>query len=194
MKVLVISDTHINDRASEVPEAILKLIKSFHYDVVIFAGDLTNEDTLEWVKSLAPTSYIVEGNMDYLELPEYEILEVGTNIKLGVIHGHQIYPRGDIAGLYKLASKLGVNILVSGHTHKPLVKLYQGKLLINPGSLTGVISGSGSSNAPSFIVMTIAFNEILVDLYSQVDIEGADYLRRLYRFNVGRDNAILLRA
>jgi len=189
----VISDTHIGDRASEIPETVLKLIKSFNYDAVIFAGDLTNEEALTWVKGLASTSYIVEGNMDYLELPEYEILEISPNTRLGVIHGHQIYPRGDVTGLYKLASNLGVNILVSGHTHKPLVKLYQGRLLINPGSLTGVVSGSGSSSMPSFIVMAILSNEILVDLYSYVDIGGADYLRKSYRFNLGGDITVLPR-
>lgn len=188
MKVLVISDTHINDRATEVPDVMLRLIRSEGpYDVVVFAGDLTNEDTLEWVKGLAPTSYVVEGNMDYLDLPEYEVLRLGL-VRVGVIHGHQVYPRGDVSKLHKLAKTLDIDLLIFGHTHRLSVRMYQDKLLINPGSLTGAISGSGGGGTPSFIVMNVlGDNIILLDTYNQAYLSPADYLKNSYRVVVEGD-------
>ena len=38
--------------------------------------------------------------------------------KVGVVHGHQVVPWGDDNSLVKFAGKLGVDILVSGHTHR----------------------------------------------------------------------------
>ncbi len=37
------------------------------------------------------------------------------------MHGHQIRRRGDVDELTKAAVKLGVDVLVSGHTHEPAI-------------------------------------------------------------------------
>lgn len=39
-------------------------------------------------------------------------------LTLGVVHGHQVGPVGDIDALHGIARQLDVDILVSGHTHK----------------------------------------------------------------------------
>lgn len=38
-------------------------------------------------------------------------------IKIGVIHGHQCIPTGDLDSLSALARQMDVDVLVSGHTH-----------------------------------------------------------------------------
>mgnify|MGYP005664856055 CR=1 FL=1 len=184
MKILAISDTHINDRADEIPNVMEKLIyEEKPYDAVIFAGDLTREDVLEWVRSLAPKQYVVEGNMDYLDLPEY-LVDDFNGVRIGVIHGHQIYPRGDVVKLCKVANKLDAKILVTGHTHNALVRSHSNKIIVNPGSLTGVISGSGSGGIPSFTIILIMDNSVKIDLYVLSDLMSADYIKQSYKFQI----------
>ena len=40
-----------------------------------------------------------------------------TPIRIGVIHGHQCIPTGDLDSLSAIARQLDVDVLVSGHTH-----------------------------------------------------------------------------
>jgi len=139
MKFLILGDTHIPQRASKIPEEFEKLFKSLDYDAVICTGDLTSESVLKYLKNLSGDVYVVKGNMDTLPLPESEIIEVGR-VGIGVIHGYQVYPRGDREQLQDIGLDMGVDILVSGHTHTPDV--YRGRIvLLNPGSATGVWGG-----------------------------------------------------
>jgi len=184
VKVLAISDTHINDRADEIPDVMERLIyEERPYDAVVFAGDLTREEVLEWVRSLAPKQYVVEGNMDYLNLPEY-LVEDFSGIRVGVIHGHQIHPRGDIVKLCKVADKLNVKVLITGHTHNALVRSHSNKVIVNPGSLTGVISGGGGGGTPSLAIISIMDNRFKVDLYILADLVSADYIKQSHEFHL----------
>ncbi len=166
VEVIVIADTHIPERAYDVPLKIKELL--LHYskeaDVVVHAGDLVEKDVLDWVKTLAPRSFIVKGNMDYLDLPEM-LCFTAENVKVCVVHGHQVRPRGNLDQLSDIAHRLEAKVLISGHTHKPLVKYYKRVLHINPGSLTGVWGGGGGSLKPSFISLVINSNEIRATLY-----------------------------
>jgi len=42
-------------------------------------------------------------------------------IKIGVIHGHQCIPTGDLDSLSSIARQMDVDVLVSGHTHTCVV-------------------------------------------------------------------------
>jgi putative phosphoesterase len=151
---LVIGDSHIHERADEFPEKFVAYFKNRKYDFVIHTGDLIDYDVLEYVKSLASSAYIVQGNMDYIDLPEHEIFEL-FGISIGVIHGDQVRPRGNITGLTRMARSLGVSILISGHTHTPFILFDSGILHINPGSVTGVWGGGGGTMTPSFIELKV---------------------------------------
>ena len=76
---------------------------------------------VEWVETLAVTKnqvHIVKGDFD--ELPNFpirKVLQVG-NVKIGVIHGHEIVPWGDVEALAAVQRELDCDILVSGHTHQ----------------------------------------------------------------------------
>lgn len=165
--VLVIGDTHIPDRAESPPRVLKGIIDSFApWDVVVFTGDLTSESILKWVRGLGNSVYVVKGNMDYLPLPKTAVFKVEEYV-IGVHHGDGFYPRGDPAKLTKIAHSLGVNVLISGHTHADFIKTGStGKeLLVNPGSLTGVWSGGGGSYTPSFMVLEIVYETIYVTTY-----------------------------
>lgn len=60
--------------------------------------------------------------------------------RIGLIHGHQIVPWGDMASLAILRRQLNVDILISGHTHRFEALEYENKFYINPGSATGAYS------------------------------------------------------
>lgn len=92
--------------------------------------------------------------MDEFDLPEWQTVDAeGTRI--GVIHGKGIEPRGDAKQLVEIGKKLGVKILVNGHTHERRILFQNGILLVNPGSATGAVSGEGKVGEPSFMVMEI---------------------------------------
>ncbi len=166
-RLLVVSDTHIPERASSVPPEAEKLIEEQKpYDVVIHAGDLVSEDVLEWLKTLAPRHIVVQGNMDYLDLPERQTIEL-PSIRIGVVHGHQVRPRGNIEQLTTIAKRMGVHILVSGHTHSPFLVEYMGILHVNPGSLTGVWGGGGGSMKPSLAIIEVEDSTVKVTIYER---------------------------
>jgi len=163
--VLVLSDSHIRERAEWFPVEFTNIFQSRAYDIAIHAGDLVDPEVLDFVKSLSKKVYVVQGNMDYLNLPEQEVFEV-LGFRVGVVHGDQVRPRGNVQALTILAKSMNVSILISGHTHTPFITAHSGILHVNPGSVTGVWGGGGGSLAPSFIELEIqSTGEISATLY-----------------------------
>lgn len=170
--ILVIGDSHIPDRAMGIPKQFKDLIeREKPWQIVIFTGDLTCEEVLRWVRSLGEKIYIVRGNMDYLPLPKTAVLEV-EGLKIGVHHGDGFYPRGDPVKLSKIAHNMGVDVLISGHTHADFIKLgvSGNELLINPGSITGVWGGGGGSYTPSFMILKVYSSEIYTYIHRLVGV------------------------
>ena len=117
----VISDTHGLVR----PEAVEALKGS---ELIIHAGDVGGPGVLEELGRVAPV-VAVRGNNDRGEwaerLPEYEALEVG---------GAFVYVLHDLKELGIAPAAAGFRVVVSGHSHKPLVEERRGVLYLNPGS------------------------------------------------------------
>jgi putative phosphoesterase len=97
-------------------------------DYIVHAGDIGNPGILEELAMLAPVT-AVRGNNDHGSwaepLRETEFLQVGE-VFLYAIH--------DIARLDIEPNAAGVRVVVSGHSHKPLVEERNGVLYVNPGS------------------------------------------------------------
>lgn len=62
-----------------------------------------------------------------------EYLEI-EDVKIWLTHGNRYLRRGGVQELAWWGLKLGVQVVVFGHTHLPLVETIQGILLVNPGS------------------------------------------------------------
>ena len=75
-----------------------------------------------------------------LNYPEQKVVTVGQ-FRIGLIHGHQVIPWGDVASLALLQRQLDVDILISGHTHRFEAFEHENKFYINPGSATGAYTG-----------------------------------------------------
>lgn len=117
----LISDTHGLLR----PEAKALLRGS---DCIVHAGDICDPAILDELATIAPVT-AVRGNCDrgpWAErLPWTARLRVGGLLVL-VIH--------DLAQLELEPGAPGIGVVVSGHSHKPLVQQRGGVLFVNPGS------------------------------------------------------------
>ncbi|WP_188596613.1 YfcE family phosphodiesterase [Thermocladium modestius] len=166
-RALIVGDTHVPDRAGSIPRQIVEALNSMKpFDYVLITGDLISGDVLEELRGFGEKSYAVRGNMDSLELPDKEVIKI-EGMKVGLMHGHQIRRRGDVDELTKAAVKLGVDVLVSGHTHEPAIM--RGAVnLLNPGSLTGAWSGGGARSPPSFLVLEAGGASIEVSLFQLI--------------------------
>ena len=121
LRVGLISDTHGLLR----PEAESFLQDS---DYIVHAGDICDPAILEALAGLAPVT-AVRGNNDRGlwadRLQQIEYLRVGSILIL-ILH--------DRADLNLDPAVAGVRVVVSGHSHKPLVQERGGVLYVNPGS------------------------------------------------------------
>ncbi len=117
----LISDTHGLLR----PEAVAALQGS---DAIIHAGDIGDPAILTELSKIAPVS-AVRGNVDRAEwaqaVPATEVLEAG-----GVL----IYILHNIDELDLDPAAAGFKVVVTGHSHKPVMREKEGVLYVNPGS------------------------------------------------------------
>lgn len=136
MKIGVISDTHIPDRCAHIPKSILNAFK--HVDMIAHAGDMVSLEALEELKSSCPKIVAVAGNMDsqaiIRKFPSKHIFEI-FGLKIGLIHG---CPAGTntLKALKNAFKDSRPEIIIFGHTHKPMNETIEGTLFFNPGSAT----------------------------------------------------------
>jgi uncharacterized protein len=121
LRVGLISDTHGLLR----PEARAFLEGSDH---IIHGGDICDAGVLEALTAIAPVT-AVRGNNDHGAwascLRETERLRIG-GVVVHVIH--------DLAHLDMGPDSAGLQVVVSGHSHRPSVERRNGILYVNPGS------------------------------------------------------------
>lgn len=121
IRVGVIADTHGLLR----PEARSFLRGS---DYIVHAGDVGDPGILDELRGIAALS-VVRGNNDSepwaAQLRETEMLHAGE-VCIYVVH--------NLAELRLESAASGVQVIVSGHSHKPMLELRAGVLVMNPGS------------------------------------------------------------
>jgi hypothetical protein len=97
-------------------------------DLILHAGDVGDPEVIDHLESLAPV-VVVRGNMDYGswadQLPVSKSLIIGK-IKLFLIH--------DIEWIDHQMELNGYQVIISGHTHRPLIENKHETLFFNPGS------------------------------------------------------------
>lgn len=138
----VISDTHSLVR----PQAIEALAG---VEMILHAGDIGNPTVLDALREVAPV-VAVRGNNDKGDwaesLSDWEVVEVGA-VSIYMLHNLKeidISPAGTF------------RVVISGHSHKPLVEERRGVLYVNPGS-----AGPRRFNLPiSVAQLTVAGNTV----------------------------------
>ena len=138
MLIGLISDTHITQKRGRISQ---KVFEEFgDVDLIIHAGDITQQKVIDSLGEIAPVIAVL-GNNDKLDLNKTEVIEI-ENFKIGINHGTSY--SNDFDKLYKLAINLDVNVLITGHTHKPHLKIIDNILFINPGSSNRPIKSDAS--------------------------------------------------
>ena len=121
LRVGLISDTHGLLR----PEAAAALLGCSH---IIHAGDIDRQEILGQLSLIAPVT-AVRGNNDKgswaAALPPTQRVQL-EDVSVYVIHDLSqldVSPRAD-----------GIDVVVCGHSHRPLIEERDGILYVNPGS------------------------------------------------------------
>ena len=139
MRIGLISDTHGLLR----PEA-LSFLQGCDY--ILHGGDIGGLPILEELAVLAPVT-AVRGNNDHGSwaelLPQEELLQF-EEVFVYVIH--------DVAELSIDPLAAGVHVVVSGHSHAPLLSEREGVLFVNPGS-----------SGPRRFKLPISVGELLIE-------------------------------
>jgi uncharacterized protein len=121
MLIGVISDTHGLLR----PEAMVALAEAEH---ILHAGDVGKPEILDELRKIAPVTAI-RGNVDVsgpcADLPATDVVELA---------GRLFYLVHSVRDLDINPVVAGVAVVVSGHSHKPLIETKSGVMYLNPGS------------------------------------------------------------
>ncbi len=139
LRVGLISDTHGLLR----PEAFAALSGC---ERIVHGGDIGNPGIIADLERIAPVN-AVRGNNDHgpwaAAIAETDLFEIG---------GIFVYAIHDLAEFDIDPRAAGVRVVVSGHSHRPLVQERDGVLYVNPGSA-----------GPRRFTLPIAVGELLVD-------------------------------
>lgn len=139
MMVLVIGDTHVYDRAFQIPRFIYEWID--RADEVWHTGDVSSEEFYEELKILCGNKLRISvGNCDsgsiVRENNREHFITIG-DYKIWLHHGdHEDIPRYDLRAMVAKAKEKGVNTTIFGHWHQPISRELSGIWMINPGSVT----------------------------------------------------------
>lgn len=121
MIVGVISDTHGLLR----PQAVDQLKGA---DLIVHGGDIGSVDVIEALSHVAPV-IAVKGNVDKGEWTNRFALTETVGIQ-----GKWIYVLHNLKEMHLDPKAAGFSVVISGHSHKPVVKTENNVLYINPGS------------------------------------------------------------
>jgi uncharacterized protein len=130
----VIADTHIPDRGGHIPQIILDAFKQV--DIIIHAGDIVNLGVIDELKNVCSNVEVVAGNMDQeavkRKYPVKQILEI-LGYRVGLMHGAGA-PLNLLELLKNAFKEDNCDLIIFGHSHKPLNERIDGVLFFNPGS------------------------------------------------------------
>jgi putative phosphoesterase len=120
-RIGIISDTH-----GLLREEALRELRGC--ELIVHAGDVGRAEILEALREIAPV-IAVRGNVDTeewaLELPLSEVVEV---------NGARLYVLHNLNELDMNPRAADCDVVISGHTHRPVKYEKDGVLYINPGS------------------------------------------------------------
>lgn len=129
-----------------LPQAALDALAGV--DAILHAGDVCVRSVLDTLARIAPV-HAVRGNRDlFVRLPRTLRLEF-EGVRVGLTHGHgglagyvreklRYYTVGFTTGHYLAQVRAvftDVDVIVFGHSHRPVNRTFDGVLLFNPGSL-----------------------------------------------------------
>jgi putative phosphoesterase len=148
----VIADTHIPDRARDLPTEAITVFEEAEVAAILHAGDISLPRVLTQLEEVAPV-YAVRGNRDifgFKNLPRHRRLTF-EEVSIGMTHGHGtwgeyirekfkylLYGPTKFSYFEEIALRIfpDMRVVVLGHNHAPTNHWQAGQLVFNPGSAT----------------------------------------------------------
>ena len=132
----VVGDTHISPaRTGRNLHPVVEFFRRAEVGLILHAGDVGGASVLESLEQVART-VAVRGNADPLDLietlPDRVWIEAGSRTVL-LLHGHHGKTALKAA---RAAAAPDIDVIVFGHSHKPLIEREGSTILFNPGSPT----------------------------------------------------------
>jgi putative phosphoesterase len=141
----ILSDTH--DNLTRVREAV-RLFNDAGCDLVIHAGDFVAPFTVDELRNLRAPVQGVYGNCDGERAGLAKAFQGVGEIREGpraFLHGGRRFCVCHFdAPVPGYAASKSYDVVVYGHTHRPLIDSRDGVLLINPGEAGGWLGGKST--------------------------------------------------
>lgn len=149
MKVLLVSDTHGREDTLQQAVALEKP------DFLCHMGDVEGkEDEIREIAN-CPLAMIAGNNDFHTELLPEVLFEL-EGFRIFMTHGHCYYVYGGTDHLKAVGRQKGADIVLFGHTHRPMLEIGQELFVANPGSLT---YPRQEKRRPSYMVMWLKKGE-----------------------------------
>lgn len=146
MRILIVSDTHRKQKNLE-----RALQREAPVDRLIHLGDAEGCEAEIAEMAGCPVN-IIAGNNDFFSLlPKEEEIMLGR-YRVLLTHGHYYYVSLGTEDLKRYAAGRGCDIVMFGHTHRPLLDYSDDIIVLNPGSLS---YPRQEGRRPSYILMEI---------------------------------------
>ena len=144
MKILIVSDTH---RQNGNYLKVLRRVAPV--DMVVHCGDVEGSEYLICEGAGCPVEMVAGNNDFFTDIKKKKEFQIGK-YHVWLTHGHNYYVSMGNETLKKEAIARGVDIVMYGHTHKPVIDLGEEIIALNPGSLT---YPRQEGRRPSYMIM-----------------------------------------
>ena len=129
MRILIISDTHRRN------ENLFKILDTIEKpDMLIHCGDVEGSEYTISQCVDCPVEMVAGNNDFFCDLPREREFWLG-DYKVWLTHGHNYYVSMGNEMIKQEAVAKGVDIVIYGHTHRPVIEEEDTVIAINPGSL-----------------------------------------------------------
>lgn len=129
-RIMVISDTH-----GRLENLVKALQREGKLDMLIHLGDFEGDD--EAIFEMANCKVLmVPGNNDFCSTLNREVETQIGKYHVLLTHGHYYYVSLDLKTLRDEGIARGFDIVMFGHTHRPVIEMGDEIIMINPGSLS----------------------------------------------------------
>ena len=157
----VISDTHVSHKISEIPQKVIDDFKRRSVDYVFHLGDFTSYQAYEELLTTFRPEHLIaiHGNMD---IDKRLTKELPGKIEMEIL-GHKILMVHGMGGpdriIDRLIKKLNLlsskyDIVIFGHTHRPLNETRNDILFFNPGTTTKNYKDPNFSGSYGYLVIS----------------------------------------
>lgn len=146
MKILVVSDTHGHTKNLE---RVLEKVGDI--DLFIHCGDLEGGE--DYIRALVEVPcYMVAGNNDWFSDLQREMEISVDDYRIWITHGNNYGVSMGPERLLEEAAARNVDVVMYGHTHRPLIEYQDNIVIVNPGSLS---YPRQNGRKPSYLIMEI---------------------------------------